>query len=192
MISRNAVSLAVVTCAGCLLAQPAQAALTYHNPSVYASLSDSPWATETGDLVVEDFEDAMVNAIGLSATGGSIRNPGTYTDSVDFDDGAMDGLGQQGRSYWALNATAGMTFTFDAGTIGFTPNVAGLVWTDGNWNATVFFEAFDGSGVSLGIQQYVIGDNNDGAGQTAEDRFLGVENDGGVSKLRVWTSIGGP
>lgn len=191
MISRNAVSIAVVACAGCVLVQPANAALTYRTPSQYTSFTDSPWASEVGDLIVEDFEDAMINALGLSATGGNIRNPGTFTDSVDFDDTVLDGWGQQGRSYWALNATAGMTFTFNAGTLGYYPNVAGLVWTDGNFAATVNFQAFDANGVSLGITQYVLGDNNDGTGQTAEDRFLGVEYDEGISQLRIWTSLGG-
>lgn len=191
MTSRNALSIVVVTCAGCLLVQPAHAALSYHAPSPYTSLTDSPWVTEVGALVVEDFEDAMINATGLTATGGSIRNPSTYTDSVDFDDSVMDGLGQQGHSYWALNATGGMTFQFNSTVLGYAPNVAGLVWTDGNYAATVYFEAFDTTGTSLGIQTYTLGDDNDGAGQTAEDRFLGVESDGGISALHIWTSFGG-
>lgn len=191
MYSRSALSIAVVACAGALIAQPANAGFSYHSPSPYTSLTDSPWVTEAGSFVVEDFEDAMTNAVGLTATGGSIRTPGTFTDSVDFDDNVMDGWGQQGRSYWALNATGGMTFTFNSATIGYTPNVAGLVWTDGNWAATVYFQAYDGAGVSLGIQSYTIGDNNDGTGQTAEDRFLGIESDTGISKLKIWTSTGG-
>jgi MYXO-CTERM domain-containing protein len=154
-------------------------------------LTDSPWVTEVGALVVEDFEDAMINATGLSATGGSIRNPGTFTDSVDYDDGAMDGWGQQGHSYWALHAQTPMRFQFNSVTLGYMPTVAGLVWTDGSFAATVYFEALDTTGTSLGIHSYVIGDNNDGAGQTPEDRFLGVETDAGISELRIWTSAGG-
>ncbi|MFI4950996.1 MAG: PEPxxWA-CTERM sorting domain-containing protein, partial [Caulobacterales bacterium] len=56
------------------------------------------------------------------------------------------------------------------------------VWTDGNNPIT--FEAFDQNGVSLGT---IVGNHADGSftGGTAEDRFYGATNAGGISKLVI-------
>jgi hypothetical protein len=58
------------------------------------------------------------------------------------------------------------------------------IWPGARGN--VMFEAFDQNGVSLGaIGPFAVGDGED-TGQTAEDRFFGVENDGGISKIKIW------
>lgn len=190
MISRTAVT-AVALCATGVLAGSAQAGLTFHSPSPYTKLADSPWAAEGGTFFVEDFEDGALNSLGLTADAGTVRAPSLYTDSVDLDDGSLDGWGRDGYSFLTTAGAAGIMFSFDDAAIGGFPTIAGLVWTDGNWASMFTFEAFDASGASLGTMQHLLGDENDGTGQTAEDRFLGVEYDGGISAIRVWTEFGG-
>ncbi len=186
--------VAVATCASSVLVSQAQAGAVFHSPTSYKSFTNSPWASENNDVTVEDFEDGELNAPGLSADAGIVRAPSLYTDSVDLDDGLLDGFGQDGFSYLSTDGAAGITFTFDGtvdrGALEF-PTIAGLVWTDGNWASMVTFEAWDAQGDSLGLVQYVIGDENDGTGQTDEDRFLGVEFDGGISAIRISTEFGG-
>jgi hypothetical protein len=56
----------------------------------------------------------------------------------------------------------------------------------GNYGfAGVTFEAFDENGVTLGvIGPFVLGDGSI-SGQTAEDRFLGAINSGGISRVEI-------
>ena len=61
-------------------------------------------------------------------------------------------------------------------------NDVGIVWTDGSNPIT--FQAFDASNALIGT---LIGNHADGSnsGTTAEDRFYGVRNAGGVSKIVI-------
>ncbi|HEX6623913.1 MAG TPA: RHS repeat-associated core domain-containing protein [Pyrinomonadaceae bacterium] len=113
----------------------------------------------------------------------------SFHDSVDGDDGVIDGLGRNGDSYFSGSGAAGITFTFNAAALGSLPTHAGLVWTDGL--GTVTFEAFDHQGVSMGVRgpfNFPDASNN---GTTGEDRFLGAFNRGGISAIRVTNSVGG-
>lgn len=162
------------------------AGATFVGPLPYLCLGDSPF--DTTDLGVtfflEDVEDGLVNAPGLSTVGASPAGPGGITDSVDCDDGMIDGLGQMGRSLFGSGAT-GITALFDAGALGGLPTAAGMVWTDGGATNTVTFEAFDQNGVSLGtIVATDIGDGQFTSG-TAEDRFFGVYHADGISKIHM-------
>jgi hypothetical protein len=127
---------------------------------------------------LETFEDGLLNTPGVSASTGTIVNPGSITDSVDGDDGVIDGNGNGGHS-WFGGGT--VTFTFSAATLGSLPTHAGIVWTDGP-NPT--FEAFDALGNSMGT---LVGSSADGSisGTTAEDRFFGAYNPGGISKITI-------
>ena len=72
----------------------------------------------------------------------------------------------------------------------FLPTHAGLVWTDGaNALTTMTFEAFDRNGVPLGT---VSGNHADGSitGTTGEDRFYGVSDPGGISRITIITGTG--
>ena len=189
----NAGIVAVALCATGGIAGSALAGATFHAPTQYTSLTNSPWAGENTNLIVEDFEDGELDAPGLTADAGDVRAPGQYTDSVDFDDGLLDGWGQNGYSYLTTDGAAGITFNFeliDRGTTQY-PTIAGLVWTDGNWASMITFEAWDASGEYIGSVQHLLGDENDGTGQTGEDRFLGLENEGGISAIRISTEFGG-
>ena len=117
-------------------------------PIPYLSVADSPFDLEGSAFVVEDFEDGVFNVPGVVASAGAPIGPGGTTDSVDADDGAIDGLGNDGNSFFSINGAAGITFTFDTDVLGALPTSAGIVWTDGSGTTT--FEAFGPGLVSLG------------------------------------------
>src|SRR5262245_50991680 len=70
---------------------------TFIGPSPYLSTADSPFdLSQLGvDHILEDFEDGQANALGLILNGPDafVKGPGSTTDSVDADDGAIDGFG---------------------------------------------------------------------------------------------------
>ncbi len=158
-------------------------AQTLIGPSPYLSFADSPFnaLSTNGGLsyfYLETFEDNLFNTPGVSANNGVVVAPGTYTDSVDGDDGVIDGFGNGGHSFFGYGP---VTFTFNASTLGALPTHAGIVWTDGQ-NPT--FEAFDALGVSLGT---LIGTSADNSitGTTGEDRFYGAYNPNGISAISI-------
>jgi len=150
-------------------------------PSAYVQASDSPWYTGTSFsyFYLEDFKDGVLNVPGVTGDGTALTGFNINADSVDADDGAIDGLGRSGGSYYAYV----LTFVFDAGVLGSLPTHAGLVWTDGLNNIT--FEAYGPTNSLLGT---IAGSHADGnfAGGTAEDRFYGWTNAGGISRIRIY------
>ncbi len=153
----------------------------------YLSVNDSPFLGET-DFALEDFEDGLVNILGVTIDGGILRDPSNFTDSVDADDGVIDGSGTDGHSYWQLQGTEGFTISFDEDALGGLPAQVGFAWTDGNVDGLFRLEAFDANGVS--IFEAVLG-NLVHTGTTEEDRFIGVEFAGGIASLFLSTSFGG-
>lgn len=159
-------------------------------PSPYRQFSDSPFAaTSFAYFHLEDFEDGLLNTPGLTASAGVANTPGQFTDSVDFDDGMLDGDGTQGRSWYLADSS--VTFTFDALVLGALPTHVGLVWTDvgatsgvyGRTDTTVEF--FNGAGVLIGtIGPTTLGDGQI-TGGTAEDRFFGWVDAGGIGSVRI-------
>jgi hypothetical protein len=171
----------------------AQAAPQFYGPSPYHSVLDSPFHyIPHSYFYVEDCEDNAINTPGLTVAGGQIFGPSTSTDSVDGDDGHIDGTCTSGHSYWSAYFINPITFTFNAATLGNLPTMAGVVWTDvGQVSSgtegygSVVFEAFDQNGISLGtIGPTPVGDGLL-TGECAEDRFFGVENLGGISKIKI-------
>jgi hypothetical protein len=84
-----------------------------------------------------------------------------------------------------------ITITFDITVLGSLPTHAGIVWTDvgfadpANGFGGVTFSALDAFGTSLGsIGPFTLGDGRF-AGETAEDRFLGIINPGGISAMTI-------
>ncbi len=162
----------------------------YVGPSPYLSAADSPFDLSASNAYLEDFEDGMLNTPGVVANTGSVSGPGPNTDSVDGDDGSIDGLGTAGHSWWAGGPTGGtyvLTFTFDDVILGGFPTEAGLVWTDDR--ADVSFEAWDSHGGYLGMVGPVWLGDGDGYGGTAEDRFFGVHDAAGISRITM-THVG--
>ena len=161
----------------------------------YLEAADSPFDLfgKGSDFHLEDFDDGRLNSLGLLGFGGEIRFPGSFTDSVDADDGFIDGFGNDGHNYWAfLDPQDGPVarFEFDPKVLGELPRSVGLVWTDGNFDAITIFEAFGPKGESLGTMEFTLLDDGRGQGGTAEDRFMGVIFDGGISAIELRADIG--
>lgn len=161
--------------------------------SSYLDESDSPFDLfgPGSEFFLEDFEDGLLNSPGLSAFGGEIRFPNPWTDSVDTDDGLLDGNGSGGHNYWAFFGENGPVarFEFNEDILGGLPTSAGLVWTDGNFFATTIFEVFGAKGESLGIAEFTLGDDSH-TGGTAEDRFMGFTFAGGISAIEIRADLG--
>ena len=171
-----------------ILANRTAAGAVFHlsADTAYLSRTNSPYFAGllAGSFTLEDFESGGFNLAGVTASAGSVLAPSANTDSVDADDGLVDGSGNGGRSFF-VSGTNAVTFTFNPVVLGQLPTKVGIVLTDGD-NDAVGIEAFDTNGVSLGITSPAgIGDDFF-AGETAEDRFLGVEFAGGISALRVY------
>jgi len=161
---------------------------TLVGPTPYLSQTDSPFVP-AGTFHLEDFEDNALNTPGVTPSAGSVAAPSSITDSVDLDDGALDGFGTAGHSFFASPGSTGIRFTFDAGVLGTFPTAAGIVWTDGE--GTTSFEAFDALGASLGTvgPEAIAGPSI--TGETDEDRFFGVYEAGGISAIFISNTAGG-
>ena len=185
--TRRVFSTLVVIVVFWIVASPAAAAPNFFGPTPYLSDADIPAGFYAGGspAALENFEDGTLG-FGITASAGGVALPGPLTDSVDADDGVIDGFGLAGHSwYFGPLAASGVTFTFSAP----LPTAAGIVWTDGS--GTVTFEAFGPGMVSLGtIGPVAIGDTEIG-GQTAEDRFFGVQNAGGILAIKLSNTSGG-
>lgn len=203
MVTRFAGILALMV--GLLLGDPAGAA-TLSGPSPYLCFdtatappgcggADSPWkALPFGYFHLETFEDHLLNVPGVAASAGGVTSvvfgPAIH-DSVDADDGTIDGSGLLGDSFFSFAGGPGISFTFSAVALGSLPTHAGLVWTDGG--GTVTFRAFGPGSVELGacasVDGIVSGVGN--SGQTDEDRFVGCSDPGGIERIFIRNSAGG-
>jgi hypothetical protein len=176
-----------------LLALPA-AAQTFHGPTPYLSTADSPFPLASGSFYVEDFEDGLLNAPGVTASNGFVTSThygGSIIDSVDADDGVLaNGACASCDSYFG-GGLASVTFQFHVSELGGLPTKAGLVWTDGGQNTTVTFEAFDALGISLGTVVATGQGDNTVYGTTVDDRFYGVEYSAGIGSIRISHASGG-
>jgi hypothetical protein len=189
-ISQLVLCGAVLLC----LSSLASASTTVYAALPYLSFADSPFNPPgTGYFYLEDFEDGLLNTPGVTASAGfltSLSYPHSVIDSVDGDDGSIDGHGNDGESWFASNGATGITFTFNPLVLGSLPTQAGIVWTDGRDPITVRF--YDGSSsllaeiVASGIAD---GDNNF-TGGTAEDRFFGMDYSGGIGSVFIASGAG--
>lgn len=169
----------------------ANAATTYLGNNVYKSFEDSPLkGLNSSYFYLENFEDGALNTPGVTASGGTVLKPNTLTDSVDGDDGAVDGSGTGGYS-WYSDSNSVLRFSFNSSVLGTLPTHVGIVWTDvgfsnaGFGTGRVNFKAFDAVGTSLGI--FSLNSLGDGSvnGNTAEDKFFGAINPGGISAIQI-------
>ena len=188
----SALAGASIFAAATALAVPVSAST--FGPTPYLQASDSPFASVNfsgGYFYNETFEDHLLNTPGLSANVGGVTSvvfgPSIH-DSVDADDGSIDGSGLRGDSYFHNSGSTGIRFSFSASVLGILPTHAGLVWTDGA--GLISLQGFDSLGNSLGI---ITGNHADGSnnGETAEDRFYGFFNSTGISAILISNSSGG-
>src|SRR5690349_19688285 len=92
-----------------LLASSAIAGST-SGPKPYTSFNDSDLNGvdfSGGYFHLEDFEDEQLNVPGVTASAGAPFAPGSITDSVDADDGTIDGSGTAGFSFFSGSGAAG-------------------------------------------------------------------------------------
>lgn len=175
-----------------MLPVAAQAAATPFGPTPYFKTGDTPagfHAATTGCVLnLETFEDNALDSF-LTIDKGEIiylfESGAASTDSVDGDDGVVDGEGFQGRSWYAAGQQD-IRITFDSAVTS-----AGLVFTDGAIQSTgISLEAFNGA-TSLGVIN--AGDLTDGVytGTTGfgtanpEDNFLGFLDMDGITSIKI-------
>lgn len=185
-------TLLAVTLTSLLLPVAAQAGTMTFGPSPYLEADQTTQDTPAGffDFTspgfktawIEDFEPSgPVTPVDpfLTITPGVILPPNStsgagssVTDSVDGDDGLVDGSGTGGHSWFADGANE-ITVSFMNGV-----RAAGLVFTDGDPDSTkITLEAFSVGGASLGIIDAGNLADDFVTGQTPEDRFLGFTDD---------------
>ncbi|MGH8453404.1 MAG: LamG domain-containing protein, partial [Nevskiales bacterium] len=149
-------------------------------PQAYLQTSDSPFFADiqASTVVLEDFEDGMFNVPGVSFDHSPINiiGPSSSTDSVDGDDGLVDGNGSGGKSLFPCTGPYNFTFSPPY------PTKAGIVWTDGA--DPVSFQAYDASNTLIGTITGNHADANE-TGETAEDRFYGVTHASGISRISI-------
>jgi len=184
----------------------------YLGPSEYLCFDDSAIAGCAGKdspfvglpfsyFHLETFEDHLLNTPGVSAvTGSGVTSTvgfggviNTIRDSVDEDDGLINGSStlpgvKTGDSFFGGGST-GIKFAFSALALGALPTHAGMVWTDGA--GTISFEAFGADGSSLGVFGPFSHADDSIFGTTAEDRFYGVVDAGGISAIKLTNTSGG-
>lgn len=187
------------------ISRDALGAVTRLGPLPYLSAADSPLVGDpTLVTTIEDFEDGVFNLPGvvnvpippapINTTGdgiGTVVGPGPETDSVDADDGAIDGSGTAGHSF---RSNRFFNFTVEESVISFIlspdihgnyPVAFGLVWTDGQQG--VVFEGggseIDGTRFNLGSPE-LLGDMTF-TGGTAEDRFIGAWSNVGLKDITI-------
>lgn len=183
-------TLGAALTASLLFSSPSVAALL--GPTPYLSAADSPFnGTAFSYFYLEDFEDGALNTPGLSISAGTVTTPGAFVDSVDADDGVIDGSGTAGHSWYSGNTAASITLRFSAAALGALPTHVGVVWTDVGITTgalgvgSFMFEAFDAANVTLGVIGPVQLGDGAATGATAEDRFFGVIHAGGIASVRL-------
>jgi hypothetical protein len=182
-----------------VLEKEARAGALFIGPSSYLSFTNGFFSTNGFDYFhLETLEDGALNTPGITpGVGWLVANPGNLTDSVDGDDGSVDGSGTNGRSLYSTGSQTNFTVTFNAASLGgHLPTHAGIVCTDigdvffgqlgfGN----VIFSARNSNGEPLGsIVATNFGNGSvagNGVNATSEDRFFGVINPGGISSISI-------
>ncbi len=181
---RSVAGIAIVFLAGSF----AHGAAVFYGPTHYYSPADSPFDLSGlgTNFWLEDFEDLLLNTPGVTSINGAPRAPSSLTDSVDGDDGAIDGHGN-GASYMVRPGILGMDFVFDASALGGLPSYAGIVVTDGYGKdglpqATAEF--YDANDNLIGTLNSLY--ENFDVNTTDDDWFLGVYHSTGISRIHLW------
>ena len=155
-------------------------------PTPYTSIATGPLVRTNGFtyFYLEDFEDGAFNTPGATpSVDWGVTAPGLSTDSVD----------PGGRSFYSAITKTNLTITFSPAALGGQyPTHAGIVWTDvGNVTSgshgfgNVRFTARDANGNSLGTNAAINLGNGTSVSNSAEDRFFGVVNAGGISSISI-------
>ncbi|MDZ4830190.1 MAG: hypothetical protein SGJ09_08350 [Phycisphaerae bacterium] len=184
MLATNAICFAIALAAS-TVATAADALVALY-PQSYVKLADSALfgaMSLDDDFWCETFEDGLVNIPGLTLSGGTIAAPGASTDSVDADDGNVDGSGTGGRSYRA-NIGSPITIGISALALVGLPERAAFAWTDGPQNSTLTITITTGSGATFVRTVGPLGDANS-SGATAEDRLVAITASNGIAQVVI-------
>jgi hypothetical protein len=161
-------------------------------PTPYVRTEDSPFDLSGlgSTMFLDDFEDGTLDGPMISPDT-RVRGPGPLTDSVDADDGIVDGQGNGGHSLETTRYIVHPTFPWTYRTffdiiftdIDHRPNAFGIVWADGFIGSTLRLTAFSHSGATIAECTY--GSLMDGlnTGETAEDRFIGIVADQRIARI---------
>ena len=183
--SRGFTQAAVILCAVLVLCLSSAHAGVIGPILPYYGPSQSPFNPASfGAFYYDTFETSGLSA-GVTASAGAVDGPGALIDSVE-------GPGALGHSWYSGDGATGITFAFDAGVLGQLPTAVGIVWTDGDGpNRT--FQAYDASHVLIGtiIDSSPLFYSSGGDGDTANYRFFGVTNAGGISSIFIANDGGG-
>jgi hypothetical protein len=191
------------------MVRASQAAVTFLGPSPYLSRADSPFPVDGSNpnFFLEDFEDGKLNTTGIyqplhpvfgTAFQGEVMGPSDTTDSVDADDGPIDGSGAAGHSFRSrvdfITSTIPpghnihVDFEFDEATLGFLPHAFGFVWTDGAFGSFNSLQLTTRTGLAFVSPIVVLGDDRRD-GTTEDDRFIGVVSSEGILSVRISSSF---
>lgn len=187
----NKIQFTALIALNAFIGTSAMAAPVFFGPSSYLSEADIPagFYQSGTPTFLDNFEDGPGIGGGLTASAGFRIGVGSFDgarDSVDGDDGAIDGSGLAGSSWFSGAGDSGVQFTYTGSDL---PTAFGLVWTDGA--GTITFKAFDGSDTLLFSQTFTGIPDGSFGGTTAEDRFFGLTFDGGIKSIFISNSSGG-
>src|SRR4051812_7742213 len=117
---------ALFACVALLGLAPLFASAQFLGPTPYLSRNDSPFISSinAGTTFLETFEAGALTVPGVTPSVGAVIGPGGLTDSVDADDGTIDGSGTNGHSFFSIDGATGITFTFNAAVLGHLPTQA--------------------------------------------------------------------
>ncbi len=181
----------------------AHAGTVLFGPTPYRGSADSPFELSGLGTTfwLEDFEDGELNTPGvwhpfLEFNSDAIRGPATDTDSVDADDGIIDGDGYLGHSFQAFDEICtsqtchrNAFFVVDPKVLGGYPSAVGIVITDASVPSSLFrnagISALDVDGnVIAQVSARNLGDASV-IGNTTDDYFFGIQADQGIATLAV-------
>lgn len=196
----NRYTFGCVVLAGLILGAGATQAIAgpvTYGPTPYAQRSDSPFDGLTFTyFYLENFESHALSTPGVGASAGqaaTVQFGSNHHDSVDEDDGAVDGVVSPGTdSFYALG-DPGVSFDFDAAALGGLPTHVGIVWTDGLGEIT--FNAYGPGNQLIGtigpVSEAGVFPDDTVAPQPGEDRFFGISNEAGITRISLSNTIGG-
>jgi hypothetical protein len=168
-------------------------------PTPYQSPADSPFDLSNlgTTFFIEDLEDGEIDPR-MNTAGLAIRGPGPFTDSVDSDDGVIDGDGRGGHSLESTGFITQLTnplshistVQFNFPLSGPSYNSFGFVWTD------VLQSELPIPAIGLDFHVFVDGDAPEvislsptmdlvNTGETAEDLFIGAIADGRIRSIMI-------
>lgn len=166
------------------------------DPIPYTSRADSPFngVAFPAYFHFEDWEDGLVNTPGVTPSSTTVSSSfgATLIDSIDGDDGVVDGKCEKAAGACEAGFGNGtIDFTFDAGALGALPTHVGIAWTDGAPGCDAVFEAYDAADVLIGTKTAAAVGDAVFTGTVAEDRFFSVVHGAGVKRIVIKSSSGG-